>query len=63
MVVRCFEQCIVVLWFSLFFTKVHTAAFQKSIDSDFVIIIYIPHTCLRVCNKHMLFLIYDFLIL
>ena len=25
------------------------------IDSDFVIIIYIPYTCLRVCNKLVLF--------
>ena len=30
------------------------------IDSDFVIIIYIPYTCLRVCYKHMLSLMYDF---
>ena len=30
------------------------------IDSDFVIIIYIPYTCLRVCYKHMLCLMYDF---
>ena len=29
------------------------------IDSDFVIIIYIPYTCLRVCCKHMLCLMYD----
>ena len=26
----------------------------------FVIIIYIPYTCLRVCYKHMLCLMYDF---
>ena len=30
------------------------------IDSDFVIIIYIPYTCLRVCYKHMPCLMYNF---
>ena len=31
------------------------------IESDFIIIIYIPYTYLRVCNKRMLFLMCDFL--
>ena len=41
----------------------YTAAFQIFIDSDFVIIIYIPYTCLSVCNKPMLSLRYDLFLL
>ena len=33
------------------------------IDSDFVIIIYIPYTCLSVCNKLVLCLRYDLFLL
>ena len=33
------------------------------IDSNFVIIIYIPYTCMCVCYKHMLCLIYDLCLL
>ena len=32
----------------------YTAAFQFFIESNFVIIIYIPYTCLCDCYKHML---------
>ena len=39
----------------------YTAAFKQNIDSVFfVIIIYIPHTCLCVGNKRILSLMYGF---